>query len=289
MLERKYCMKENKTIVITMVLNLIVAVIKLTSGILFSFSTLIADSVQSFIDFITDITSIIANKIGKRRANKTYPFGYGQVYYLANLFTGFLLFLIGIFILYQLFYFEGAIAVDSKLFLILGIVLVLKYIVVKILKYYGAKFKSELMVEAAKESYTDFISTCVVLLVFILTIFEEYIPGNINIDKIGSLCMCIYVFYTSIRMMIHNISGMLANDSENSDVKVEIIHEFEKYEEIKVKSVEVIKMSAYYTIFIKIIVDENITVGDYLKIERKIKNRLRFKNKLYRCIDIEPI
>lgn len=98
-------MKENTVIIITIIMNLIVVVMKITLGIIFSFSTLIADSIQSFIDFVTDITSLIANKIGKRRANKTYPFGYGQVYYLANLFTGALLFLIGIFILYQFFFF----------------------------------------------------------------------------------------------------------------------------------------------------------------------------------------
>ena len=78
-------MKENKIITITAVFNLIVAFLKLISGITFSFSTLISDSIQSFIDFFTDITSIIANKVGKRRANKIYPFGYGQAYYLANL------------------------------------------------------------------------------------------------------------------------------------------------------------------------------------------------------------
>ena len=72
-------MKENTVIIITMIINLIVAIMKITLGIIFSFSTLIADSIQSFIDFVTDITSLIANKIGKRRANNTYPFGYGQV------------------------------------------------------------------------------------------------------------------------------------------------------------------------------------------------------------------
>ena len=100
-------MKENRIIVTTMFLNLIVAIIKLVTGLVFSFSTLIADSVQSFMDVITDVTSLIANKIGKRRANKTFPFGYGQVYSVANLFTGALLFLIGIFILYQFFFFKN--------------------------------------------------------------------------------------------------------------------------------------------------------------------------------------
>ena len=126
-------MKENKIIIITAFLNLVVACLKLVSGITFSFSTLISDSIQSFIDFFTDITSLIANKIGKRRANKTYPFGYGQVYYLANLFTGFLLFLIGIFILYQFFTFKGSFKPNLNLVIILVIVLVLKMIVINLL------------------------------------------------------------------------------------------------------------------------------------------------------------
>ena len=100
-------MKENKIIIITMILNSLVAILKLVTGLLFSFSTLIADSIQSFLDLLTDIISLIVNKIGKRRANKTYPFGYGQVYNLANMFTGILLFLIGVFIMYQFIFFEG--------------------------------------------------------------------------------------------------------------------------------------------------------------------------------------
>ena len=156
-------MKENKIIIITAFLNLVVAFLKLISGITFSFSTLIADSIQSFIDFFTDITSIIANKVGKRRANKTYPFGYGQVYYLANMFTSFLLFLIGIFILYQFFFFKGHFEPSISIAIVLLIVLFLKYVVVKLLQSYGKSFKSELMIEASKESQADFVSTCVVL------------------------------------------------------------------------------------------------------------------------------
>ena len=205
-------MKENKIIIITAVLNFIVALLKLVSGIVFSFSTLIADSIQSFIDFFTDITSLIANKIGKRRANKTYPFGYGQVYYLANLFTGFLLFLIGIFILYQFFFFKGNFEPSVSIVVVLAFVMILKIVVIKLLQHHGKMFKSELMIEASKESIADFISTCVVLGVLILSFFEKNIPSFINVDKIGSFGMAIYVFYTSVKMMISNIRGMLTND-----------------------------------------------------------------------------
>ena len=282
-------MKENKIITITAVFNLIVAFLKLISGLTFSFSTLIADSIQSFIDFFTDITSIIANKVGKRRANKTYPFGYGQVYYLANLFTGFLLFLIGIFILYQFFFFNGKFEPSISIAIVLVIVLVLKMIVIKLLQNYGKKFKSELMIEASKESKADFISTCVVLAVLILAFMEEYIPDFINIDKIGSLGMSIYVFYTSIKMMISNIRGMLTTDEENSEIKEKIEKELEKIKNIQIKKVKVIKMSAYYSLFLQVRVDENITIKKYLALEKKVKSQLKASNKLIRFIDIEII
>ena len=282
-------MKENKIIIITAFFNLIVAFLKLISGITFSFSTLIADSIQSFIDFFTDITSILANKVGKRRANKTYPFGYGQVYYLANLFTGFLLFLIGIFILYQFFFFEGKFEPSISIAIVLIIVLILKMLVIKLLQHYGKKFKSELMIEASKESKADFISTCVVLVILILSFFEEYIPDFINIDKIGSLGMSIYVFYTSIKMMISNIRGMLINDEENNEIKEEIEKELKKYKNLYFKNVKVIKMSAYYSVFLQVRVAENITINEYLILEKKIKSQLKSANKLIRFIDIELI
>lgn len=282
-------MKEDKIIIITTIINFIVAILKLISGITFSFSTLIADSIQSFIDFITDITSLIANKIGKRRANKTYPFGYGQVYYLANLFTGCLLFLIGIFILYQFFFFHGEFKPNLSLVIVILVVLILKLVVVKLLQNYGKKLKSELMIEASKESKADFISTCVVLVILIITFFEEYIPNYINIDKIGSLGMAIYVFYTSIKMLISNIRGILTNDEENNEIKEEIIDGLSKFDKMQLKNIKIIKMSTYYNLFLKIKPDENLTIKEYLTIEKKIKSYLKSHNKSIRFIDIEPV
>ena len=282
-------MKENKVIIITAVFNLIVASIKLISGIVFSFSTLIADSIQSFIDFLTDITSLIANKIGKRRANKTYPFGYGQVYYLANLFTGFLLFLIGIFIICQFFTFKGTFKPNLNLVIILVIVLILKMIVINILQHYGKEYKSELMIESSKESKADFISSCVVLAVLMFTFLEDYIPSYINIDKIGSLGMSIYVFYTSIKMMICNIRGMLTNDVENNEIKEEIEKELGNFKNLQFKKVKAIKMSTYYSVFLQVKVNENITISDYLAIEKELKTHLKSANKLIRFIDVEPL
>lgn len=281
-------MKENRIIIITMILNTIVAMLKLISGLIFSFSTLIADSIQSFVDLITDIISLIVNKIGKRRANKTYPFGYGQVYHLANLFTGVLLFLIGVFILYQFLFFEGTLKPNLKLFIIILIVLTLKSLVVYLLKFFGKEYKSELMIEASRESYADLISTVVVLVVSLLIAVEGYLPFKINFDKIGSLGMAIYVFYTSINIIISNIKGILTNDEENEEIRNKIEEELSKFEDIKLESIRTIKMATYYTVFIQIKVPRDYTIAKYLRIESKIKKHLK-KNKEIKHIDIEPV
>lgn len=282
-------MRENKIIIITTILNLIVAILKLTLGILFSFSTLIADSIQSFIDFITDITSLIANKLGRRRANKKYPFGYGQVYYIANVFTGFLLFLIGIFIVYQFFFFKGEFNPNIILMISILFVLLLKFIVILLLQYYGKKFKSELMIESYKESKADFISTCVVLLIMLFSLFEKYIPFHIDFDKIGSLGIAIYVFIVSIVMIISNFKGILTNDEENNEIREDIICELKKINNLKLKSLKIIKMATYYNIFLQIIVDDSLTIKEYLIIEKKIRTCLKKSNKSIRFIDIEPV
>lgn len=282
-------MKENKIIIITTILNFIVAILKVVTGLLFSFSTLIADSIQSFVDFITDITSLIANKIGKRRANKMYPFGYGQIYYLANFFTGFLLFLIGIFILYQFFFFKAKFIPSIKIGYILFVVLVLKYAVVYLLKTYGKEYKSELMIEASTESNADFISTCVVLAILIVSFFEEYIPSYINIDKLGSLGMAVYVFYTAIKMMISNLYGMLTNDVENNDLKKEIENEVSNYKKFELKKIRIIKMSAYYSVFLQLKVNSNMSIKKYIEMEKELKSHLKSKNKMIRFVDIEVI
>ena len=75
------------------------------------------------------------------------------------------------------------------------------------------------MIEASKESYADLISTCVVLGVSLLIMIEKYLPFAINFDKLGSLGMALYVFYTSIKMIISNIKGILTNDEENEEMK----------------------------------------------------------------------
>ena len=282
-------MKEKKLIILTAILNFISASLKLTLGIVFSFSTLIADSIQSFLDFFTDVISLIVIKIGRRRANKTYPFGYGQVYYLSNLFTGVLLFLIGLFIVYQIFTMNNKFTPNIVILFLLILVLLIKGLVIILIKKYISSTKNELLVESYKESKADLISTCVVIIVLFLTFFEKYIPNYINIDEIGSIMMAIYIFYTSLKIIISNVRGILTNDEGNDELKDSIKKELEQFKEFRITNIRIIKMSYYYSVFLQIDVNNNMTIEDLLKIEKKIKKHLKAHNKLIKYIDIDAL
>lgn len=48
-------------------------------------------------------------------------------------------------------------------------------------------------------------------------------------------------------------------------------------------------MATYYSVFLKIIVDKNLTIKKYLVIEKEIKKSLKKINKQVRFIDVEPV
>ena len=249
---------------------------------------MIADSIQSFIDFFTDVVSLVVNKIGKRRANKTYPFGYGQVFYLSNLLTGLLLFLIGVFIIYQVCMSHDIFIPNIKILLSLIGVLLIKSLVIILLQIFTKNSKNELMVESYRESCADFLSTCVVMVVLILSFFDKYLNIPFSIDKLGSLIMAIYVFYISIKMIASNVHGILINDEDNEELKEEIVKELNCFKNIHIKNIRVIKISYYYSVFLELDVDDNIKIRDFLRLERKVKKHIKSVNSLIKFIDVEP-
>ena len=48
-------------------------------------------------------------------------------------------------------------------------------------------------------------------------------------------------------------------------------------------------MSRYYTVFLQVKADDNMTMKEYISVEKELKMQLKATNKLIRFIDIEPL
>ena len=69
-------------------------------------------------------------------------------------------------------------------------------------------------------------------------------------------------------MMISNIRGMLTTDEENNEIKEEIEEKLKEFKGLQFKKVKIIKMSRYYTVFLQVKADENMTIKKYISIEK---------------------
>ena len=68
-----------------------------------------------------------------------------------------------------------------------------------------------------------------------------------------------------------------------------IINELNKFQELDFKKIKIIKMSAYYSVFLQVKANEKLTIKEYLEMEKKVKTHLKSKDKMIRFIDIEPV
>lgn len=279
--------KEKMILIITMLLNFLIASIKLVSGIVFQFSSLIADSLHSFSDFITDILSSIANRIGKKRANKKYPFGYGMIENISNLLIGIILFLLAVYIFIESFH-SKEIILEPIIFIILVAAIILKLVVVAILYFSGKSLNNNSLLVSAKESAVDLVSSVIVLIVSILLQFQDKISWFKYANTVGSILISIIVFETAIKIIIENIEFLLGKNDENENIKTSIEKIINKNKLIKDSEFSLMKFGNYYNLFLTIELENNLTMKQLFSLEAKIKKEIRNKKLKIKFIEIEP-
>lgn len=279
--------KERVILLITMILNFIIASLKFIVGLAFGFSTLIADSLHSYSDFITDIISVIASKVGNKRANRKYPFGYGLIENIANLFIGMILLALGIFILIEAILAKAAV-ITFEVFLTLVIVIFLKGIVIKILNHYGRKLNSSALLISAKESFTDFISSVIVLAVFFLLLLKPMFPIFQYADKVGSIIISVIVFKIAFQILIDNIRYLIGLNIDDKDMNEKIKELLKTFKKIENHKMKLLKLGNYYNLYLTLNVDSHITLRQWFHLEKKLKKEIKALKLSIKYIEIEP-
>lgn len=281
-------MKKEKNIsILVMLLNLVVASVKLISGIMFGFSSLVADSLQSLTDFITDIIANVASKIGKRRANKRYPFGYGMAQNIANFIIGIILFLLGVFILVESFKVHE-VELSGIIFVVLIVALLLKVLVIFILYYYGKKLNSNTLMSSIKESALDLVASIIVLIVSILLLFREQYPWLRYANTVGSILISLIIFYMASKIIIENIRYLLGINEDNEEVKKSIEKLIHQNKLIKGFSMKLMKMGTYYNLYLTIALETSVTLKQLFSLEKKLKREIKNLDLKIKFIEIEP-
>ncbi|MBQ6324148.1 MAG: cation transporter [Bacilli bacterium] len=270
---------ELKTLRYSMFNNLAIAIIKVLGGIYFGLGSLFADGLHTFSDFVTDIVSMIGSKISKKRPTKYHPFGFGKVEYLSNLFVGFLLFALGIFIIINGL--SGEVEVPPlSVLIVLVITFILKLVAIVKMHKVGENINSVTLITSVQKSKANLYSTLGVFIITILLQFSNKIPILGYADMIGSIVIGLIVLKTALKIIISNslsVIGEIDYDKEKIEQVKEVLNEYKKVLDSDIK---LIMYDSYYKLQLTVVLNQKLTLAQAEKLVKEIKSSIIRKKNL---------
>lgn len=186
-----------KITAITLLINTLLSILKFVFGYYGKSSALVADSVHSISDSISDIAIIIGVKFWSKPPDEDHPHGHNKIETIITLFIGILIFILAMEFSYKSIYniIYGIKHVPNKYTLIVAFV----SIFVKELLYRwtirkGKVLKSSVLIANAWHHRSDALSSIPVVLAILLTLIN---PSWGIVDSIGTLVVSIFLFQVS--------------------------------------------------------------------------------------------
>ncbi len=99
--QKKSTTLERRAPLVATALSLVLAIIKLTFGIVSGSVALLASAVDSIMDMFVSVFNFLAIRLSDRSPDDKFPFGYGKVEALAAFFEGLVITLSGLYIIYE--------------------------------------------------------------------------------------------------------------------------------------------------------------------------------------------
>ena len=269
---------EKKALRISILINIIVAMIKLVGGVIWNTFALTIDGIYTLSDLVTDVIAILGIKVGRKRANKNHPYGYGRVFYVIELFMGLIAFFIGVFVIILSFSISYKRPSIYVVFFIL-IAVFLKLGSASHLLKTGKKKSSDLLIASGYESKLEAYSSLGLIIIIILS---QFIP---KIDMIGGILIALLLIFQSFRTIRHNILLLIGVTYDDLKVRDKIKKVVDKYRVIDIVDVSIIKDGPYYQLTLTFKAKRDLKVKSLLKIQNKIKKELKAKNVGFKFIE----
>lgn len=266
--------------------NFFLSIIKVVAGFIYSSSALIADGIHSFSDLITDIVSIIGIFLSGKPADQKHPFGHGKLEYLTCLLIGLVILFLGL----------GLISSSSKSEIVIPSIVVVivtlftifvKYVLSSYLIKQGIKEKNSILISSGKESKADVISSIVVLISSIMMQYSRYLSILKYADRVASIIVGIFIVKTGFTILKENISMILGEQENDTDILNDMKDMVLKHKEIKnIDKFLVIKNGPYYTITSEVSMNGKINLKKAHTVVDLIEEELKEYSKKVKYINI---
>ncbi|MGN1371671.1 MAG: cation diffusion facilitator family transporter [Candidatus Coprovivens sp.] len=277
--------KEGRVLITSMLINFMVSFLKIITGFICQSKSMVADGFHSLSDFITDIVALFGSKFSQKRANKKHPDGYGRFEYITDIFIATTILLLGVYSIYNAFVKEPT-TTNVMWIIVVIFTIILKVINSNYLLKKGTEYKSPILITSSKESYDDAISSLGVIIIIVISQFQEQIPLLKYTDTIGSIIIGLSILHTGYGIMKENIAFLLGETEDNKEIEKEIKNILQLYQEIDYKDMDLERHGSYYVLELEVYVLKNIKVYKLLTIESEIKRKIKKLNYKIKFVDI---
>ncbi len=190
------------------VVNVLVAAMKLIIGIIIGSIAVIADAVNNFSDAGASVVSFVSFKIAAKPADRDHPFGHARIEYVCSMIVSFLILLVGFELISESIsgFFnpkEVSGALPVAMYVILGISIAAKLFLAVYYRRVGNRIDSSVITASAADSIMDAFSTTAVLISGIVV----QLTGLAFIDSIVGVAVSVMIFIAGLRIL---------NDTKNS-------------------------------------------------------------------------
>ena len=249
-----------KTLIITIIINVVLSAIKIIAGIVGRSSAMVADGVHTLSDVATTIVAIIGLKVSSKKADASHPYGHEKYEPIFAKIISILLALTGLFIGYKgiKILIGGNIQAPGNIALAAALIsIIIKEGMYRYTIKTAKKIKSLSMEADAWHHRSDALSS--------VGTFVGVLGARLGLrilDPIAAIIVSIFIIKMGIDLYLKSIRGLVDESADE--------HIVEKIEEItssvkEVKSITDLKTRVFGSkiyVDIDITVDGNITVSE---------------------------
>ena len=248
--------------------NTFLSIVKIIAGFIGKSMSLI-DGVHTFADQSLELITISNTRYNKSDKGKHF----------INIFLGVIVLCLGLAFIYIALS-RGVVIPRMRLLGVSLFTIIFKYVLSKYLMEKGKIYNNEILVNDAKQSNKDIISSVIVFIALILTSLSDKIEYFKYADMVTSVIVSLFVIYSGFVIISRELTDIFGTKIENSEY-INTIKSFIQGNRnvLEVKNMTVHKYGPYYEIKCDISLDNNLTLKIANEIVKYLEYSIRRKYK----------
>ena len=284
--------KQNKRMIFVskfaIVINIVLALLKIISGNIFRSVSLISDGLNSLSDLITNILVIIGLKVGENPEDEEHPFGHGKIESVFSVIIGTFIMITAFDIIKEnimgLFQMKGEVISSPMPVIITVIVIVIKIFQLFFMKNKTKDYRGALINSLLEDYKADIVISISVLAGILLS------KINPVFDVFVGVSVAIYIMYSGYNLIKDN--ALILLDSQDEELLESVRKDLSEFDEIEnAHDFRMTTSGKNIYLFIDVRMNKSITIDEAHEITNKISKFIKHKYKNIKrvLIHAEPV